>query len=285
MRMIVALTIFAILMAVFPAAAQESKPVVTLDRSACFGACPVYTVTIYEDGTVVYEGERFVEVTGRQTIQLEEARLVEIIQAFEDTGFLAWDDEYTDYRVTDGATYTLSLTLNGETKQIVHYSGDDMAPLMLSYLENWIDWVVYTQQWTGVEPQIPYFTSAGSPLITLERQPCFGFCPVYTLTIHEDGTVIYMGFQHVVEIGVRTTSIDAEDVTALAEAMAQQGYFRWEDEYMVQDITDQPYVITSLNWDGQYKHIVRYDGDFSAPDALAELEDAIDHAVDISQWL
>jgi hypothetical protein len=287
MRKIVVLALLSLLMAlaVFPAAAQESKPVVTLERSACFGGCPVYTVTIYEDGTVVYEGTRFVEVTGRQTIQIEEARVAEIVQAFEAAGYFEWEDEYIYASVTDGATFITSVSLDGHTKQIVHYSGDDTAPILLSYLENWIDRSVYTQQWTGVEPELPHFTSAGAPVITLERQPCFGFCPVYWLVIHEDGTVIYMGFQNVAEVGVRSTSIDAEEVAALADDMAQQGYFDWEDEYLVQNVTDHPTVITSLMWEGNYKHIVRYEGDFSAPDELADLEDAIDHAVDVSQWL
>ncbi len=58
------------LVAVLPAAAQEnSQPVITLERTACFGACPVYTLSIYADGTVVYNGERFVDVEGEQTTQ------------------------------------------------------------------------------------------------------------------------------------------------------------------------------------------------------------------------
>jgi hypothetical protein len=30
-------------------------------------------------------------------------------------------------------------------------------------------------------------------LITLERQACFGFCPIYTLGVHGDGRVDYSG--------------------------------------------------------------------------------------------
>ncbi len=31
--------------------------------------------------------------------------------------------------------------------------------------------------------------TATPELITIERQPCFGFCPVYTMSIHGDGQV------------------------------------------------------------------------------------------------
>src|SRR4051812_34085343 len=37
---------------------------VTLDRTACFGTCPIYKVTLRSDGTILYEGQRFVEKMG-----------------------------------------------------------------------------------------------------------------------------------------------------------------------------------------------------------------------------
>ncbi|MFN8449836.1 MAG: DUF6438 domain-containing protein [Anaerolineae bacterium] len=60
------------MLAVLPAAAQSPEVALTLERTACFGACPVYTVTIYTDtdGTVVYNGEHFVDVEGEQTRRL-----------------------------------------------------------------------------------------------------------------------------------------------------------------------------------------------------------------------
>lgn len=97
--------------------------------------------------------------------------------------------------------------------------------------------------------------------------------------------MFYLGFDHAAETGIRTTTIDAEDVAALTEAMVEQGYPDWEDEYTEQTVTDQQTVITSLIWEGEVKRIVRYDGDHSAPEALVEFEDAIDRAVDSTQWI
>ena len=50
--------------------------------------------------------------------------------------------------------------------------------------------------------------------ITLERQPCFGFCPVYTLTIHGDGQVEYDGLNHVEVTGPQTAAIDPAAVSS-----------------------------------------------------------------------
>ena len=41
-----------------------------MQRTSCFGPCPIYTVTIDARGMVTYEGERFVRVAGRQTARI-----------------------------------------------------------------------------------------------------------------------------------------------------------------------------------------------------------------------
>ena len=50
--------------------ALESPVLASLERTACFGFCPVYTVTVHADGSVDYHGERFVVTQGDQSGQL-----------------------------------------------------------------------------------------------------------------------------------------------------------------------------------------------------------------------
>ena len=277
--------VLALLMAVPMAAQEENEVRLTLERGACFGTCPVYTVTIYADGTVVFEGQRFVESEGKQTGMIGPDIVDRLVSIFEDAGYFTWNDEYTQMQVTDLPYVTTSVTRDGETKRIVRYEGDDSAPIALVYLERWIDEIANTSQWVGQEPPLSYFSSAGLPLITLERQPCFGTCPVYSLVIHEDGTVVYRGFDHVREIGIRIGQVDAGAVTSLAQEMTYMGFLDWDEEYTQYLITDHAYVITSLMWDGQDKRIVRYDGDPNAPVGLVRIEDRIDQLVNVSQWL
>lgn len=122
--------------------------------------------------------------------------------------------------------------------------------------------------------------------ITLERQPCFGFCPTYTLSISGDGTVEYDGMDNVAVTGPQTASIDPAAVQSLADAITAAGYFDWEDSYMNQDVTDLPYVITSVTLsDGTTKRIEHYYGDFSAPEELTALETQIDETAGSAQWI
>lgn len=296
-RLNILLGLIALLLAALPAAAQDSTPeatsesganrqvAVTLHRDPCFGACPVYTVTIYTDGTVVYEGERFVDVTGEQTTQIEPAVVEELVANFEAAGYFDWQDEYTEMHISDLPTVTTSVTRDGVTKQIVRYAGDDSAPLTLPYLENYIDLAAGTGQWTGAATAPTAPNSANAPVITLERQACFGMCPIYGLSLFADGTVVYVGIKNVGVTGVQVGQVDPGTVDMLTQMMTVTGYFDWQDEYTTITITDQSTVITSLSTPDNYKMIVRYGGDANAPIGLTWLEDQIDRAVDSAQWV
>ena len=44
---------------------------IQLERTMCFGECPVYKVEILSDGTVHYDGDMFVEKTGKHSWQID----------------------------------------------------------------------------------------------------------------------------------------------------------------------------------------------------------------------
>lgn len=121
--------------------------------------------------------------------------------------------------------------------------------------------------------------------ITLERTECYGFCPVYTLAISGDGTVIYDGKDHVQTLGEIETTIDKGKIEKLVEKFEAVDYFSFNNEYTERTITDAPTVITSITLDGKTKTVKHYHGDFNAPEKLTELEDYIDEIVNSSQWI
>lgn len=127
--------------------------------------------------------------------------------------------------------------------------------------------------------------TAPEPVITLERTPCFGFCPVYTLTIYSDGTAVYNGKDFVEVTGEHTEIIGVEGVNSLVDAFLEAGYLEWEDAYTNREMTDMPSAITSLTVDGQTKRIEHYYGDSSAPEALTDLEKLVDTTVNTEQWI
>ncbi|MBX3086448.1 MAG: hypothetical protein KF716_32735 [Anaerolineae bacterium] len=260
--------------------AQQAKVAITLERTACFGACPIYTVTILEDGTVIYKGEKFVAVTGEQTSQIDPAIVKQMVDAFASAGYFDWKEAYDTMTVTDMPTIITSVTRDGKQHRITRYVGDSSAPLALPYLETWIDVMTNTHLWTGVASDFSTISTFGeSPLLTLQRDACFGMCPVYAIAAYEDGKVVYVGIANVSKIGVQVFEVDAAAIAHVAQIADLSGYFDWSDSYQKQVITDQATVTTSVRGKDQFKHIVRYKGDPNAPIGLVQIEDSIDQLI------
>lgn len=266
--------------AVTSAQGSQAAVAITLERTACFGTCPMYTVTILEDGTVLYNGERFVDVTGEQTSQIDPERVALMVEAFADAGYFDWDEEYTSQTVTDLPSTITSVTRNGETHRIVRYAGDQSAPLALAYLEVWVDYMANTGMWTGAQPNIEWISNGlDTPVATLQRLPCFGFCPVYDVALYEDGTVVVIGIANVDEPGVQIYQADPAMIDSVTQIAELNGYFTWQENYDQMLMTDQPTVITSIRRGDNYQRIVRYDGDPNAPIGLVRVENSIDAVV------
>jgi hypothetical protein len=114
-------------------------------------------------------------------------------------------------------------------------------------------------------------------VITMVREVCFGACPVYSVQIYADGTVIYVGKENVREIGERRFKISAEKLRGLIKEFERIDFFSLRDRYDIDEngmsVTDQPTTTTSICLNGKKKKVVDY---CYAPKELVELEDKID---------
>ena len=131
-----------------------SDLVITMERTACHGTCPIYKLTIEGNGTVIYEGQDFVQVKGKQTANLSPAQIQNLVSAFEQAKFSTLPD-YTHEDTTDSPTVITSITLNGKTNTIHHYYGDNSAPQTLFDLESQIDEITNSKRWTGSATSSP----------------------------------------------------------------------------------------------------------------------------------
>ena len=127
----------------------SKKLVVTLERTACFGSCPVYSLTIYTDGRVVYEGKDYVRTRGRHEYKISKAKVNLLLGEFEKCNFLALDDEYPAF-ATDGPGCITTLTINGMTKEVRHWY-PSCPQNGLQELENIIDAIAGTDGFIKLE--------------------------------------------------------------------------------------------------------------------------------------
>lgn len=97
--------------------AQESF-LVKQKATPCFGECPVYELTIYEDGRLSYHGKNFVEFKGHYTAQLSDDKIREIKRRIEKSGFFNFEEEYDNPNITDLPSIITTVQLNGETHRV-----------------------------------------------------------------------------------------------------------------------------------------------------------------------
>jgi hypothetical protein len=130
-------------------------PAVTLERTACFGRCPVYRITASSSGAVSYQGTAHVPHLGGATAEVPAERVSTLLKELDEAGYFSFADRYTSSEAscgryaTDLPTVITSATLNGRTKRVEHDQGCTGAPGALVVLERRIDDVLNSGQWTG----------------------------------------------------------------------------------------------------------------------------------------
>jgi hypothetical protein len=126
---------------------------ISLERTACFGSCPVYIISVSSSGQVTFEGKAHVRELGTSTGQIPrqqvEALLIELQRAgyFEFPSRYAVSEPACGRYVTDLPSAISSATLKGRTKRIEHDYGCGAAPGALMVLEQRIDEVLGTERW------------------------------------------------------------------------------------------------------------------------------------------
>jgi Domain of unknown function (DUF6438) len=130
-------------------------PAIILERTACFGRCPVYRISASSSGVVSYQGTAHVRHLGGATGQIPAERIGALLKELDDAGYFSFADRYTSSGAscgryaTDLPTVITSATLHGRTKQVEHDQGCAGAPGALVVLERRIDDVLGSGQWTG----------------------------------------------------------------------------------------------------------------------------------------
>ena len=110
---------------------SEIELIISLQRTACFGTCPIYKIEIFSNGNGVYTGKRFVENIGVTKFSLSETQLNLILKKAEAIGFTSMKKEYSE-PISDLPTTFIQI----KDKKIKDYTG---APKTLKNLENLID--------------------------------------------------------------------------------------------------------------------------------------------------
>ena len=102
----------------------KSKLLAKMERSGCSGVCPIFSLTIFFDGSAIYRGKAHTAVSGEKEFSLTKDQLSRVRSAFTRKGFLIMNGQCCECIDVSGAPYTRIIYQgNGPYKSINRYHG------------------------------------------------------------------------------------------------------------------------------------------------------------------
>src|SRR6266545_3806614 len=74
-------------------APKATDDLITLERTACFGTCPIYTVSIASDGTVSFQGRQYTKAKAA-TGKISRKAFRRLVREFEKINYFSLPDEF-----------------------------------------------------------------------------------------------------------------------------------------------------------------------------------------------
>lgn len=124
-----------------------SKLRISLQRTNCYGKCPVYKVTLHGSGTIEFDGYANTKMLGKHSAQIPVDSMRALLTDIETKGYFGLKDSYEEYQMTDLPTVFTEVEIDGVLKKIKHYQGDLTTPQALSDLETHIDEIAIIRRW------------------------------------------------------------------------------------------------------------------------------------------
>lgn len=106
---------------------------------------PNYTLTISDDGKVIYTGVKNVRTVGTKTYQLPKERIQQLIDELQRVYFFTLKDHYDNGKGDDGLV-TVSISLDDKSKQVTHPVGSKVHRGLVE-LETRIDEISESKKW------------------------------------------------------------------------------------------------------------------------------------------
>ena len=132
---------------------EDGNPIYTrmveFQRGACYGECPVYTLTVYNEGLAKFNGKKFTDKTGIHTKQLSKAQVSELRSALEKAKLFQYPDSYSN-GIVDAQLTTLTYYSenDGPVKRI---TGKDDRPEALKALDTRLVELVNSAGWESLK--------------------------------------------------------------------------------------------------------------------------------------
>lgn len=129
---------------------------IRLSRTVCFGTCPDYSITIFGDGSVVYEGRQLVKTKGKQYGRVPIDTVRNLADQFVSSGYFTFQGFYGNCGGGDAPMVVTTLTWAESSKTVKHCLDQNLlgrVPSGLIELEAAVDIAAKSHQWVGTDKE------------------------------------------------------------------------------------------------------------------------------------
>ena len=116
--------------------------------------------------------------------------------------------------------------------------------------------------------------------IQMDKNPCFGTCPHYTLIIYENGIASFEGKKDVDKLGLHTKKLSSKVYEGILRAFDNSNFFELEDNYP-SDLPDAPKTAITYHKNGNSKTVT---GDFTRPQIVLSLDKMLSQIAESDGW-
>lgn len=130
------------------------------------------------------------------------------------------------------------------------------------------------------QPGVVINKKIGAPLYFLSKGPCFGRCPVFTLTIMDNGVAEYHGTSNTKLLGTYQKTLSNEALTTLDQLFTANDFTTFEDDYKSM-LPDLPLV--KIGYAQNDSMLIKM-GKEDRPEELMKLQYALDNIAGQQGW-
>lgn len=130
----------------------EPQMLASINRTACYGQCPMYKATFMDNGVVQYVGKRFVDNIGTYKTLITAEEVDEIKKQLEVAGYFSLDSLYPT-PIADFPSCITEAQLNGQRKKVVNRRN---PPVELKNFEKFLDSLLDARDWEKVSDNTDY---------------------------------------------------------------------------------------------------------------------------------
>ncbi len=117
--------------------------------------------------------------------------------------------------------------------------------------------------------------------LVMETGPCFGSCPVYTLTVYDKDLLTYEGKKYTDRMGLYSRFLSKGEKERLQAMMKEVNLWKYQDIYRSQIPDLATVTLTQYEADGRKKSVRGKDG---RPDEVVQLEELMREIAESGEW-